>query len=175
MIPPGGVSRPIELLGRERGIERGHVGKVDLVEREAITRLRRQRSKPVLFQADGVVIVEVIDPDNAVPPGDQRPGQVKADKAGHAGDENPHKRLITGLVTGCRAESCEALSSASSKALEKCSSRRPFLSQFASKKFSFTNVTLRLNLPLDRNVGRYIAFDDSCLGPMPLLSPGQAG
>lgn len=98
------MDHAVDLLTRERGIERGHVGKVDLVEREAITRLRRQRSKPVLFQADGVVIVEVIDPDNAVPPGDQRPGQVKADKAGHAGDENTHKALITAYTGRCRVQ-----------------------------------------------------------------------
>lgn len=79
------VDHAVDLLTRQRGIQRGHVGKVDPVKREAITRLFRQRGEPVLLQADGVVIVEVINPDHAVPPGNQRPGQVKANKAGRAG------------------------------------------------------------------------------------------
>jgi len=89
------VNHAADLLPSQRGVERSHVGKVDLVKGEAIRRLGGQRRQPVTLQGDRVVIVEVVDADDAVAPRRQQADQVKANEAGRAGNENTHEGSLS--------------------------------------------------------------------------------
>ena len=55
----------IDRLAGQRCIERRMIGEIDFGEAEQSlrARLRRDRRQPVSLERDGVVVVEVIDPD----------------------------------------------------------------------------------------------------------------
>jgi hypothetical protein len=85
------MHHPVDLRAIERRIERGHVREVECVEGEAVAARSGQRRDPITLQADLIIVVEVIDPDNNVPARQQALGEAVANKSGSAGNQNAHE------------------------------------------------------------------------------------
>ncbi len=96
------VNDPIKPVRRQRGHQRGVIGKVLLDEGERRPRLARQEGQPVALQRNGVVVVAVIDPHNRIAARHQRTDQAETDEPGRAGNENFHAAVpsAAGLQTG---------------------------------------------------------------------------
>ena len=78
----------LELLFGEERADGVAVGDVQLDEAKA--RLRRQPGEPVMLEAWVVVVVQVVEADDAVAAREQDLRDVHADEAGRTGDENLH-------------------------------------------------------------------------------------
>ena len=84
------MDHAVDLRSRKGGVERGHVGEVELVEGEAIATRFDQRRHPVALQADRVIGIEVVDPHHHVAARQQGAGQGVTNEAGGAGNQNAH-------------------------------------------------------------------------------------
>ena len=86
------MHHPVDLRAIERGIQRGHVREVECVEGKAVAARSGQRRDPVTLQADLIIVVEVVHPDDNVPARQQALGQTVANESGSAGNQNAHSR-----------------------------------------------------------------------------------
>ena len=80
----------VEVLAFEHLGELGHAGEVLLVEGKAIAAHFAQGSKAILLEADLIIVVDVIDADNAVAAREELAGEAVANEPGGAGDEGAH-------------------------------------------------------------------------------------
>ncbi len=79
-----------EFLLRKQVAHRAIIRQVELHEAERGQLL--QLSEPRLLEGDVVVLVEVVEPDDLVTPGQQALGRVKADESSRAGQQIFHRR-----------------------------------------------------------------------------------
>ncbi len=78
----------LELFLREQRVHPGAVREVELDEAEP--RVLAQDREPRFLQRRVVVVVEVVETDHLVAAIEEPAGDVKADEAGRAGDEDLH-------------------------------------------------------------------------------------
>ena len=81
----GEVNDPIDIFGRER-CHGFTIGDVDFLETKAGT--AHQPVEPRLLQGWAVIGIEIVDPQHLLTTIKQRAGDMGADEAGGAGDEN---------------------------------------------------------------------------------------
>ena len=77
--------------GRERRLNRRPVGEVGAQEAPVGPAGAVELGQPRLLERHVVVVVDVVEARHGVAARQQRPGDVKADEAGGAGDQDPHQ------------------------------------------------------------------------------------
>ena len=90
----GEVDHPVEAVVGEGALHRGPVGEVGAAELvEAPRRGGRplELGEPRFLEPGVVIVVDGVDPHHRVAAGDERAGDVEADEAGVAGDEDLHR------------------------------------------------------------------------------------
>ena len=85
----GQMDDPVDVrVGREGGLHRIAVGDIELREGKALDGL--QRRAPRLLERRVVVGIEVVEAEHPLAAGEQGLGDVRADEAGCAGDDDGH-------------------------------------------------------------------------------------
>ncbi len=85
---------PVDLAPLQRALQRGHVGKVEVVESKAVAPGRDQRGDAILLEADLVIVVEAVHPDHHIAARQQALGEGKANEAGGAGNQYAHGNSV---------------------------------------------------------------------------------
>ena len=84
----GQVHDPVEALAGEQGLQGRVIGHIHALKAPALgPRLLLQMAQPVLLELWAVVIVEVVDADDLIAPGQEGLGHVHADETCGTGDK----------------------------------------------------------------------------------------
>ena len=87
----------VDLNDAQRVVQRDMIGKVDLVEGEV---RMRDIGEPVALELDIIIVVEVVDADDALPPRQQGTRDVRADEPGNPGHDDGHLKSFIRCSTG---------------------------------------------------------------------------
>lgn len=84
----GKIDNHIEFFRCEQCSDARRIGQIELDEAEG--RRWREAFEAIFFQRDIVIIIHVVDTDDALPAREQPQGKMMADESGDAGDEDFH-------------------------------------------------------------------------------------